>query len=199
MGSNNDTVMVTKGTKCARRIIFAGRTARSYVSRLPGVRRAGSRLPAVNARLDRFATNDISSRADTIEIVMSTQTVTCAVETDLEPVEIYNVLVEISNIPKWAPGFADAIERIDDTHYRVTKSGAPFDLELVLHQSAGTVDYMREMAENKRGGAYIRVVPRPLGGSTITMTVPIGPGGSESDVAETVKQELSALVHLVRR
>jgi hypothetical protein len=104
---------------------------------------------------------------------MPTQTVTRSAESDLEPGRLYNVLAEVSNIPKWAPVFADDIERIDDMHYRVTRDGE-VNLEASLHPSAGAVDYIREMPNGKRGGAYIRVTPRPLGGSTITMTVPIG-------------------------
>ena len=127
---------------------------------------------------------------------MSTQTVTRAVETELEPAEIYNVLAEVSNIPKWAPVFADHVERVDETHYNVTKGNASFRMEMILHQSAGTADYIREMANNKRGGAYIRVTPRPLGGSTITMTVPVGANTNELDVAGTVEQELAELIRL---
>jgi hypothetical protein len=129
---------------------------------------------------------------------MPIQTVTRAVESDSEPIEIYNVLAEISNIPKWAPVFADSIERIDDTHYRVTKNAETFNLELFLHPSAGAVDYIREMPNNRRGGAYIRVFPRPLGGSAVTMTVPIGPNTNESDVARTLEQELTELIRLAR-
>jgi hypothetical protein len=129
---------------------------------------------------------------------MSIQTVTRTAESDAEPIEIYNVLAEVSNIPKWAPVFADAIERIDDTHFSVTKSGETFNMELHLHPSAGTVDYIREMPNNRRGGAYLRVTPRPLGGSAITLNVPIGPNANESDVAKTLEQELAALIRLAR-
>jgi hypothetical protein len=129
---------------------------------------------------------------------MPTQTVSRTVESDSEPIEIYNVLAEVSNIPKWAPVFADAIERIDDTHYIVTKNGETFNLELFLHPSAGTVDYIREMPNNKRGGAYVRVVPRPRGGSAITMILPIGPNTNESDIARTLEQELTELIRLAR-
>lgn len=106
------------------------------------------------------------------------------------------MLLEVSNIPKWAPLFADVIEHIGDVHYRVTKNGETFDFEMSLHPSAGAVDYIREMPDGKRGGAYIRVTPRPLGGSTITMTVPIGPNAIASDVAKILDQELAALVRL---
>ena len=129
---------------------------------------------------------------------MATQTVTRAAESDLEPGTLYNVLAETSNIPKWAPVFADAIERIDDIHYRVTKNGEAFNLQVSLHPTAGAVDYIREMPNGRRGGAYLRVSPRPLGGSTITMTVPIGPNTNESDVAKVLEQELTDLVQLAQ-
>jgi hypothetical protein len=129
---------------------------------------------------------------------MPTQTVTRAAESDLDPGRLYNVLAKVSNIPKWAPVFADAIEHIDEVHYRVTRKGEVFNLEVSLHPSAGAVDYIREMPNGKRGGAYIRVTPRPLGGSTITMTVPIGPNTIESDVAKVLEQELADLVQLAQ-
>jgi hypothetical protein len=127
---------------------------------------------------------------------MPNRTVTRSVECEADPVVIYNVLAQASNIPKWAPVFADAIECIDDAHYIVTKDGEVFNLELVLHPSALAVDYMREMPNNRRGGAYIRVTPRSLGGSVIIMTVPLGPSTSESDVARTLEQELAELIRL---
>ena len=130
---------------------------------------------------------------------MPSQTVTHAAETDLEPRRIYNILAEASNIPKWAPVFADTIEQIDDVRYRVGKNGETFNLEVTLHPSAGAVDYIREMPNGKRGGAYLRVTPRPLGGCTIAMTVPIGPTAIESEVAKVVEQELADLVQLAHR
>ena len=129
---------------------------------------------------------------------MSNQTVTRSAESDLEPVRLYNVLAEVSNTPKWAPVFADAVERIDNATYRVTKGGEAFTLEVSLHPSAGAVDYIRDMPNGRRGGAYIRVTPRPLSGSTITMTVPIGPNSLESDVAKVLDQELADLIQLAQ-
>jgi Polyketide cyclase / dehydrase and lipid transport len=127
---------------------------------------------------------------------MPTQTVTRSVESDLEPDKLYNVLAEATNIPKWAPVFADSIERIDHVHHRVTKNGEVFNLEVSLHPSAVAVDYTREMSNGRRGGAYIRVMPRPLGGSTITMTVPIGANTTEADVGKVLEQELADLLRL---
>jgi hypothetical protein len=127
-----------------------------------------------------------------------TQTVTGATESDLEPSRLYEVLAQVANIPQWAPVFADAVERIDDTQYRVSKNGEAFHLEVSLHPSACAVDYLREMPNGKRGGAYIRVTPRPAGGSTITITVPIAPNTTESDVAKVLEEELASLIQLAQ-
>jgi hypothetical protein len=134
-----------------------------------------------------------------IELVMAPQTVTRATECDFEPGSVYNVLAEANNLPKWAPVFADAVQRIDDGRYRITKSGQAFDIEVPLNPAAGTVDFIREMPNGRRGGAYLRVMPRPLGGCTIVMTVPIGPTTNESEVAKVLEQELADLVQLARR
>ncbi|WP_263416598.1 hypothetical protein [Terriglobus albidus] len=129
---------------------------------------------------------------------MALQTVTRAAESELEPINIYNVLTDVSNLPKWAPAFADAIERIDATQFRVTKNGDSFNAELFLHPTALAVDYIREMADNRRGGAYIRVTPRPLGGSTVIITVPLAPTADEADVAKVLEQELAEIIRLAR-
>ena len=129
---------------------------------------------------------------------MTPQTVTRAVESELEPERLYYVLADVNNIPRWAPVFADAVEPIGDRRYRVTKSGEGFEIEVFLHPSAGAVDYIREMTNGKRGGAYIRVIPRPLGGSAVIMTVPIGPNTAEAEVAKVLEQELADLVELAR-
>jgi hypothetical protein len=54
------------------------------------------------------------------------------------------------------------------------------------------------MPNGKRGGAYLRVTPRPLGGCTIAITVPIGPTAREFEVAKVVEQELADLAELAR-
>jgi hypothetical protein len=133
-----------------------------------------------------------------IQAIHANPNLTRSAESDLEPSRVYDVLAQVSNIPKWAPVFADAIEHIGDMHYLVSRNGEVFNLEVSLQPSAGTVDYLREMPNGKRGGAYICVTPRPVGGSTITMTVPIGPNTIESDVAKVLEQELADLIQLAQ-
>jgi hypothetical protein len=126
---------------------------------------------------------------------MPNQTVTRTLESDIEPDKLYSVVAKAGNITRWAPVFADAIEKISGTRHEVTKNGEVFVVEVLLHPSARAVDYIREMTEGRRGGAYIRVMPRPLGGSTIAMTVPLGLA-SESSVAKVLEQELADLVRI---
>lgn len=128
---------------------------------------------------------------------MPIQTITRAIEAEPEPAVVYAFVADPTTIPRWAKAFADTVEHIHDAQYVVTKNGQSFHLEVCLHPSAFAIDYLRELANGKRGGAYIRITPRPLNGSVITMTVPIGPSGSESDAAQIVERELAELVQLI--
>jgi hypothetical protein len=129
---------------------------------------------------------------------MPPQTVTRAIESDSEPAKLFKLLLEVQNIPRWAPVFADKIERINDSRCRAVKNDEEFEFEVVANPAAGTVDYIREMSQDRRGGAYLRVTPRPLGGSSISMTVPIAPNTTVDDVAKVVEQELAELVRLTQ-
>ena len=130
-------------------------------------------------------------------ICMSRQTVTRAIESDFGPERIYQKLTNAFLIPRWAPVFADKVEHVQGNVYRLTKGGDVFHLELITNEPALTVDYLRTMANGKRGGAYIRVTPRPLNGSVVVMTVPVGTNTSPDQVAEVLEQELAALIGLV--
>jgi hypothetical protein len=78
----------------------------------------------------------------------------------------------------------------------VTKGNETFHLDVLLNEASLTVDYLRSMANGKRGGAYIRVMPRPISGSVITMTVPVAPTTTPAEVATVLEQELQALLKL---
>lgn len=129
---------------------------------------------------------------------MRPQTVTRATESDAQPDVFYGILADAGNIPKWAPVFADSLEPIDNGRYRVTKGGETFNMEVFFHPSARAVDYIREMPNGGRGGAYIRVTPRPLGGSSITITVPIAANTTDAEVTPILDQELAELVRLAQ-
>jgi len=57
--------------------------------------------------------------------------------------------------------------------WRAIKDGREFNIRVAVEQAAGTVDYLRELAPGREGGAYIRAVPRPDGGAMIVMTLPL--------------------------
>lgn len=131
-----------------------------------------------------------------IRFCMSERTVTRSLESDLAPERVLSVLNNPARIPEWAPVFADKIEHSGQNGWRVTKGGESFNVQVNVSAVAGTVDFLREMAGGKRGGAYARVFPRPLGGSVVVMTVPLAPNSNPADVAHEIEQELAALVGL---
>jgi len=66
-----------------------------------------------------------------------------------------------------------------------------------FNQDAGTVDYLREVAPGREGGACIRAVPRP--GSVIVMTLPLLADVDPADTTATLSRELTALVSLIEQ
>jgi hypothetical protein len=115
---------------------------------------------------------------------------------DVEPSIIYAKLTDALLLPQWAPVFADRVEATGALNFRITKGSDSFAMELVKNDSAWTVDYLRPIQNGKKGGAFIRVVPRPLGGATIVMTVPVGRDATPDQVAALLEEELKALVKL---
>ncbi len=70
-------------------------------------------------------------------------------------------------------------------------------MRVVTQRDAGTVDYLREIAPGREGGAFLRVVPRPGGGSVVVMTLPLAPGAEQAATAATLRYELNALTNVV--
>jgi transposase InsO family protein len=131
-----------------------------------------------------------------MEFDMADRTVTRAIETDVEADVILAILKDPRLIPRWAPAFADTVEVDTKNGWRVVKDDAAFSLELVISPSSRTVDYLREIAPGKRGGAYIRVLQRPGGGSVVVMTLPVAGGANVEAVTNVLTQELKRLVAL---
>src|SRR5579875_2395919 len=113
---------------------------------------------------------------------MNIQTVTRAIETDLDPETVFATVSNPALLPSWAPAFADSITHEAGSSYGVTKDGQAFVVEVISSQQSLTVDFLRQMADGRRGGAYIRVTPRPINGSTITMTVPVAADVAPAEV-----------------
>ena len=127
------------------------------------------------------------------------RTETQSAESDAPVTKVVALLADATRLPQWAPGFADQVGGDADAGWQVTKDGQAFTLKVAVDRDAGTADYLREVAPGREGGAYIRAVPRPGGGSVIVMTLPLLPGVDPADTAATLAGELTALVSLAER
>jgi hypothetical protein len=110
-----------------------------------------------------------------------------------------SLLADARRIPEWAPAFADEVTGDAESGWRVTKDGRTFSLRVVVSPDAGTVDYLRDIAPGREGGAYVRSTPRPGGGSVVVMTVPVIPDVNPTDISLTLRDELIALTRLLAR
>ncbi len=86
------------------------------------------------------------------------------------------LLVDARHIPKWAPGFANVVDGDEQHGWRVSKDGQQFSLRVDVSWEAGTVDYLREIAPGREGGAYLRAAPRR---AERTGAAPCGPNGAD--------------------
>jgi hypothetical protein len=127
---------------------------------------------------------------------MTERTITHTIESDAQPDTILSILADASRLPEWASAFADHVERDGTSAWKVTKGGNAFALEVVVEPSSRTVDYLREIAPGIKGGAFLRVLPLPGGGSVVVMTLPVPPGQTTDAVAVILRQELESLVTL---
>jgi len=127
---------------------------------------------------------------------MTDRTITKSIETEVEPDAVLAVLVDPKRLPQWAPAFADEVDFDLSAGWQVTKDGNTFSLEVAVSPSSRTVDYLREIVSGKRGGAYVRVVPRPGNGSVIIMTLPLLADANSERLAAILSQELETLIKL---
>jgi hypothetical protein len=127
------------------------------------------------------------------------RTETQSVETGAVPEVVLALLADPRRIHDWAPAFADTVSEDAQSGWRATKDGRDFALRVPVNEDAGTVDYLREVAPGREGGAYLRVVPRPCGGTVIVMTLPLLPDTDPADIAATLTAELAALACLFTR
>jgi hypothetical protein len=128
---------------------------------------------------------------------MSDRTITRSIESDADPHAVLTVLADATMIPIWAPVFADTVEKDDQNEWRAVKGGRAFSLKVVVGEGCGTVDYLREIAPGKKGGAYIRVLPRANGGSVVVMTLALPPDTTPESVASVLREELERLKSLI--
>jgi hypothetical protein len=127
---------------------------------------------------------------------LTIQSVTRAIETSAQPALLLRILSDASNIPRWAPEFADSVRLVAPGRYRAYKAEQTFLLDLINSPPTSTIDYLREFPDGKRTGAYLRVLPLPRGGSVVIMTLPTRSAVSSEELADTLEEELTALARL---
>jgi hypothetical protein len=124
------------------------------------------------------------------------ETVTGSIDTDIIPELVIQVLSDPRRIPQWASGFADRVEPDQSGCWRVTKGDKRFPIEVVTSDPARAEDYLPEGTPGKKGGAFLRVLPRPRGGSVIVMTLLTRSEISAEQTAAILEQELRQLTNL---
>ncbi|THD61241.1 SRPBCC family protein [Phenylobacterium sp.] len=125
------------------------------------------------------------------------RTVTLAIELEAAEDAIFDLLRDPRNIPRWAPNFADAVDpEPGASKYLAVKAGQAFALRVVVEPKVRSVDYLREIAPGREGGAFLRVLPRPGGGSVVVMTIPTPPGGDPESARRVLRDELDRLATL---
>lgn len=126
----------------------------------------------------------------------NSRTATRSIETDSSPELVLQFLSDPRRLPQWAPGFADQVETDGRGGWTVTKNEKTFSLEMVAFIPAGTVDYLRQITPEQKGGAFLRVLPRPRGGCVIVMTLPVLPGATVDETTTILDQELQVVTKL---
>jgi hypothetical protein len=127
------------------------------------------------------------------------RTQTRSIESAAEPDAVVAFLADPRHLPDWAPAFVDTVTGDARSGWKATKDGREFSLRVPVHEDSHTVDYLRQTAPGREGGAFLRAVPRPGGGTVIVMTLPLLPDVDPADTAATLANELSGLVRLLAR
>jgi hypothetical protein len=129
---------------------------------------------------------------------MRDRTRTGGIEIAAEPAAVARFLADARNLPRWAPGFADEVEGSPESGWQITKEGRRFAIRVAVNEECGTVDYIREIAPGREGGACLRAIARIGGGSVLVMTLPVLPGIDPADTAEILRIELETVRDLLQ-
>ena len=125
------------------------------------------------------------------------RTVTRGIECVAEPDAVVALLADPRHLPDWAPAFADTITGDARSGWKATKDNRDFSFRVRVNEDSLTVDYLRQTGPGREGGAFLRAIPRPGGGTVIVMTLPLLPDVDAADTTATLTNELGALVRLL--
>jgi hypothetical protein len=127
---------------------------------------------------------------------MQARTVTRSIDVETSPDLVLDVVRDPARIPTWAPAFADSIEP-DGDGWRVTRNNRAFHVRVKVDHSMRCVNIVRDIAPAEEGGLFMRILPRPGGGSVIVATIPIVPGSDADRTGVILNDELDRIATLV--
>ena len=127
---------------------------------------------------------------------MQARTVTRSIDVEASPDLVLDVVRDPARIPTWAPAFADSIEPNGDG-WRVTRNSLAFQVRVKVDLATRCIDILREIAPGEEGGLYLRILPRPGGGSVIVATIPIVPSSDPESTGVILSDELARITTLV--
>ena len=127
---------------------------------------------------------------------MSARTVTRTIDVDAAPERVLEAIGDPRRIPDWAPAFADSIEKTE-IGWTAIKDNHQFSIRIAIDPSTGCFDILREIAPGEQGGLFMRVLPRPGGGSVVVATIPIVPTSSPERTSSILADELDRIATLV--
>lgn len=104
-----------------------------------------------------------------------TQTIDIAVE----PALVHDFLADGANLPRWAIGFAKAVERDGDHWVVSTGAGDRIPTRVISDNGSGTVDFVMNPAHGVSVTAFARVTPF-ANGSLFSFTQMQSPGAPDA-------------------
>ncbi len=123
---------------------------------------------------------------------------TRTISIDAPPATVVAYLSEVTNLPRWAVGFAKAVRR-SDAGWVVETGGGEMAVRIVTDAETGTVDFWMTPAPGVEVLAASRVIPRGAGAEYV-FTQFQGPGMPDEVFAKNVQalgHELTVLKALM--
>jgi hypothetical protein len=84
-----------------------------------------------------------------------------------------------------------------ESGWTAIKDNRQFSIRVAIDPSTGCLDILREITPGEKGGLYMRILPRPGGGSVVVATIPIVPTSSPERTSSILADELDRIAMLV--
>jgi hypothetical protein len=126
--------------------------------------------------------------------ILNSRTLTISIAAP--PERIYEFVVDPSNLPQWAPGFAQSVRR-DGSQWIVETTDGPMDVEFAPINQFGVADHTVVVSPGSVVTNYVRIVPNGDGAEVLFTFL------QTPDLADEQFEAASALVfgdlHILKR